>query len=188
MSDADWNPVTRLMHWALAITLTFQLFSGLFVASPQTRLYFHLHEAVGLIAGVVILMEWMWIYTDREGRILFPWSRVGLARVGSELAGLLRGQLPERGRRVGLSGFVHGLGLLAMTGMAVTGVLIFVVVPAGHTGSTDYGSFTALSLLHRFLAQFAWAYWIGHVVFAVLHQVRGSNVFGAIFLRPHNPA
>lgn len=186
MEQASWDFGTRLTHWGLAITITFELVSGLYVSSSNTYLYIHMHEIGGLAAGGFVLLTWMWSFANRTLDILFCWNSKGMARVGSELLGLLRGRLPASGRTVGLSGFVHGLGLLAATGMAVTGVLIYLVIPGGlgaAANSTSYGFFTGLAVIHGFLADFLWAYLVGHVLFAILHQARRNPVFGAIFLR-----
>lgn len=182
---ARWDGFTRVLHWGLTLCVTFQLFSGLWISTPGTLLYFHWHEYMGLAAAAVILMHWIWSFSHRDLGLLFPWHAAGLARVGGEMAGMLRGRLPAAGPQIGLSSFVHGLGLLAMTGMAATGVLLFMLIPARLGGLADGphpAAITSLSLIHRYLAYLAWTYWCGHVGFAVLHQLRGARVFGGIYL------
>lgn len=184
MSAVPWDRNTRLLHFGLVLSITFELFSGLFVSDPNTRLYFRMHEIGGLTAAGFVLLHWMWSFARQDLAILFPWNAQGLARSRDELIGMLRGRLPQQGHTVGLSGFVHGLGLLAASGMALSGVFIFLIIPGGlgaSSASTNYALFTGLSVLHRFLSSFLWAYLGGHVVFAILHQVQGHPVFGAIF-------
>lgn len=184
MATVAWDRNTRLFHWGLAVAIGIELVSGLYVSDPRTRLYFHLHEAGGLLAAAVILLHWMWSFANRDLGILFPWNGVGLGRARAELIAMFQGRLPGRGRQVGLSGLVHGLGLLAATGMAVTGVFIFMIIPGGpgaSAASTGYAAFTSLSLLHKSLSHLVWVYMGGHVVIAVVHQLRGHQVFGAIF-------
>ncbi|MGA7801841.1 MAG: cytochrome b/b6 domain-containing protein [Gammaproteobacteria bacterium] len=185
MQTSAWDRNTRLFHWGLAVTISFELISGLYVSAPDTRLYFHLHEACGLVAAAVIALHWMWSFANRDLSILFPWNAEGFARARAELVGALWGRLPAQGRRAGLSSLVHGLGLLAATGMALTGVFIFMVIPGGQgasAASTDYAMFTSLALLHKSLSHFVWAYLGGHLAFAIFHQFRGHSVFGAIFI------
>lgn len=190
-SSVEWDGFTRVLHWGLTLFVTFQLFSGLWISTPGTLVYFHWHEYVGLAAAAVILLHWMWSFTCRDLGVLFPWNGAGFARIGKETRGMLHGQVPAAGHQVGLSSFVHGLGLLAMTGMAVTGVLLFLVIPVrlgGMATGTHSGAITSLSLIHRYLSYLAWIYWGGHVGFALLHQLRGGRIFGAIFLgRPEHP-
>ncbi len=183
-TNHSWDGATRGLHWGLALLITFQLFGGLLVSAPNTLVYFYIHEFVGLFAAVVVLFTWLWGYANDDMPLLFPWGGEGRAEVMKEVKELLKGKLPKVGRRRGLSSFVHGLGLLAVTGMSATGVLIFFVIPGGHgasASSTHYGAFTELAVMHRSLANLVWAYWFGHVGFAVLHQLKGNNVFAAIF-------
>lgn len=184
MPAVPWDRNTRLLHWGLVVSITFELFSGLYVSDPNTRLYFRMHEIGGLTAAGFVLLHWMWSFAQQDLGILFPWNAKGLAQSRDELLGMLRGRLPERGHTVGLSGFVHGLGLLAASGMALSGVFIFLVIPGGMgaaAASSNYALFTGLSVFHRSLSSFLWAYLGGHVVFAILHQLQGHPVFGAIF-------
>lgn len=185
MNRETWDIPTRILHWALAITITFQLGTSLFIATPGTRLFFYLHEYMGLVAGVVIVLHWMWSFANFDLRLLFPWGGDGWEAVKAEGRDLLHGKLSPGGRRAGLSSFVHGLGLLAVTAMALTGFLIFLVVPGGRgasASSTHYRAFTELSAIHAFFSWFVWVYWVGHVATALLHLVRREPIFAEIFL------
>ena len=102
-------------------------------------------------------------------------------RITAELREAPAAPLPARR---GLPGFWHGIGILSMTGLAITGVLIFLVIPGGRgasSSSAGAAAFTTLSGVHREISYVAWVYWIGHVSAAILHQVRGDPVFRAIF-------
>ena len=99
-----------------------------------------------------------------------------------ELLGLLKRQLPASGNRIGLSSFIHGLGILALTGCAVTGMIMFSMIPPGHSGPPDDSmAFTRYTLQHKFFGEALWVYVYGHVIFAVIHQLKGDNVMDAIF-------
>lgn len=178
--------MTRILHWGLALTISAQLVSGLLVADPQTRMFFYFHEWDGLAASAFIAVTWLWMYAIEDLGTLFPWSRAGLRVVWADIRGLLQGTLPTGGPgHVGFASFGHGLGLLAVTGMALTGIWIFFVIPGGHgaaVASTDFREFMQVSWLHKTISYFVWAYWIGHIGFAVLHQIKGTPIFRAIFI------
>jgi len=184
-NEKTWDLPTRVLHWALAITITVQLADSFFIDASQTRAFFYVHEAIGLAAALIILLHWMWSFANLDLHLLFPWWGDGWERVKAESRDLLRGRLPSGGRRAGLSSFVHGLGLLAVTAMGLTGFLIFVVVPGGRGAmahSTHYQAFTDLSAVHAFFSWFVWVYWGGHVGSALVHLFRREPVFGEIFL------
>jgi cytochrome b len=184
MQDKRWDGVIRLLHWTLMIMVSFQLFGGLLVSTPGTLTYYYAHQRGGLLTTAPILVFWLWTHANYDLPRLFPWNREGMKVVTAELRGLLRGKLPRPGRTRGLSSFVHGLGLLAVTGMAATGTLIFLTIPGGRgawADSTSYTAFTELVLLHKIISYPVWIYWFGHVGFAVVHLLRRSTGIGAIF-------
>ena len=184
MESTTWSAVSRLLHWAIVVTITFQQASSLFMSDPGTQFLFPPHRYVGLLAGLALLFFWFYSYAIYDLPLLFPWNRDGLRVVGRELLGLVQRRLPIPGRRLGLSSFIHGLGILAASGCAVTGVVIHTMLPSGHAGPPDDPvAFTRYVLSHKFFGELLWAYCAGHVVFALLHQITGSNVFGAIFGR-----
>jgi hypothetical protein len=185
MQPILWNSGTRWLHIGLSTTLTFELLGALLVSDPNTRMYFIIHEWVGLLATAILMVEWLWIYADGQSKILFPWNSNGISIIKTDILALFKGKLPQAGRAVGLPGFWHGIGILSMTGLAITGVLIFLVIPGGRGASSSSAgatAFTTLSGVHREISYVAWAYWIGHVSAAIIHQVRGDPVFRAIFL------
>ncbi len=186
MPSKEWDLYTRLLHWVIAVTVTFQLFSSLFMANTGTQFLFPVHEIVGLLATLTVLIFWLYAFAIYELPILFPWNRTGLRIVASETLNLLRGQLPEAGHRIGLSSFVHGLGLLALTGNALSGIILFNMVPPGHQlPPSDPMAFTRYSITHKFFGDLLWAYWLGHIIFTLLHQFSGNNVLRSIFSLNH---
>ncbi|MDA8382939.1 MAG: cytochrome b/b6 domain-containing protein [Betaproteobacteria bacterium] len=181
--NVQWHSVTRSVHWGLALFLTFQLFSGLFVSTPDVA-YFYAHEVGGLLGTLVVVIAWLWGFANEDYFFWFPWGHEGRAAIASDVRAMFAGDLPRTGRIRGLSSFIHGLGLLAATGMALTGLVIFFVIPGGRgasAASTHYLAFTDFSVMHKALADLLWAYWFGHVGFALLHQYRGHKVLNAIF-------
>jgi len=178
----EWNIKIRLLHWAIALTATFQQFSSLWMSDPGTQFLFDYHRIAGVLAAAVLLLFWLYSYAIYDFKILFPWGKASREKVKRELIGLFQRRLPETGHRVGLSSFVHGLGVLALTGCAVTGMVMFSMIPPGHSGPPDDPiAFTRYTMQHKFFGEALWVYWVGHVIFAIVHQLRGDNVFGAIF-------
>lgn len=177
-----WRVNIRILHWIIASTVTFQLFSSLFMADQGTQFLFPVHEIIGLIAAGCIAGFWWFSINNHDLPILFPWNRAGIVAALRDIGGLFKGRLPPAGRRVGLSGLVHGLGILALTGSAITGFIIYFYAPMGQRiNPADSTAFTHLSLEHKWFGELLWIYWIGHVVFALLHQLTGANIFKDIF-------
>jgi cytochrome b len=179
-----WDITTRILHIGLAVTITFQLFDGLFIATPGVYLYLYLHEAVGIFASVIILTHWLWSWANGSIATLYPWNYKGISIVLAESKDIFTGKMPMQGNRIGLSSFVHGLGLLAITGMAITGIIIFFIMPGGHgalSSSNDFSWYMDFAGFHRELSYLVWAYWIGHVGFSIAHQVKGNHIFKGIF-------
>lgn len=182
-----WTPATKFLHTGMAVTVTLQLFLSLIMQVPHPHraptagglLFFRLHEWIGLAAVAVIAAHWVYsalFAGDADFRHLFPWHRAGRAVIRRDIRSLLSGHFPED-TGGGLSGFIHGLGLLAVTGMAVSGLALFFVF--------DHGTATArhAAVLHSFVANFAWAYWYGHVGMTLIHAWRRDGVVTGIFGR-----
>lgn len=101
-----------------------------------------------------MILHWLWSLSDRvDGaslRVLFPWSKRGRQNVLEDLMVLRRLRLPLRDRgEPGLAGLVHGLGLLCVSGMAVTGSIIFSLLgPSGF----QWPAMLTLLDVHAYLA------------------------------------
>lgn len=188
MTQANWSLPTRWLHIGLALTVTAQLFISLIMEPPTHQgasalAYgaYEIHEAVGLAAVAIVLAHWLWSTLSRgDGGLshLFPWSEEAWAEVKADLAALMNRRLPEGGPRGGLPGLVHGLGFLAVTGMALTGAVLFAIFPEqGRPGPTAHW----FQEIHEFMSNFVWAYWYGHVGLALLHRWSGHTNFKAMF-------
>ena len=182
MPEREWNINVRRLHWAIAITVTFQQFSSVWMSDPGTQFLFPYHRIIGAISVCVLLLYGIYRHVYGGFEILFPWGKAARREVVSEGLAVLRGRLPSPGRGIGISGFVHGLGLLALTGCALTGAIMFTMIPPGHVGPPDDPmAFTRYTLIHKWCGQVLWVYWWGHVALALVHQLAGHKVFGAIF-------
>ena len=176
--------LTRLLHLVLLIAVVHQLLNSEFMQRPEPgdapSLLYLMHEYIGLASFGVVLAFWVWTLARRgETRLsaLFPWLfPVRMREIFTEItgaAGMLHDiELFERVSGI-LAGAVHGLGLLVVTGMAVTGTVYYFAVgtPLAHQ---------ALGL-HRLTANLMWAYLIGHGAMAVLHHLLGSDVLVRMF-------
>lgn len=84
-------------------------------------------------------------------------------RIGQERRGLVSLPLPPGGPEGCVSGFVHGLGLLAVTVMVLTGAVLFVGMPEDGSDLTPLKE-TSVER-HEVFATTTWIYWGGHVAF-----------------------
>ena len=116
------------------------------------------------------------IFNDEQlRRHLFPYNGSFLANVLYDVKSLLKWQIPPLGKRGGLPGLVQGLGLVALSGMAATGFVMFISIP-------DYGVSAPPDFyrwpkdIHDVVSVFVWSYWGGHVAMAMLHARQSPSV------------
>ena len=188
MVQSKWSLQTRWLHFGLAVTVSMQLALSLVMeppikksASALAHAAFEAHELVGIAAVLIVLAHWLWSLFSRGGVCLahlFPWSGSAWAEVKADLRLLMDRQLPEGGSRGGLPGFVHGLGILAVTGMAFTGGVLFIIFP--ETGKPD-DTVKFFIETHEFIANIVWAYWGGHVALGLLHKRAGHTTVQEMF-------
>ena len=91
----------------------------------------------------------------------------------------LKGALPgQQEETTPLAGAIHGLGLLAVSAMALSGMTIFF-------GMGPHGSMSHLvaqvRLGHSFMGNVVWVYFCGHVGISLLHQLRGDRLITRMF-------
>ena len=189
-----YDRITRWLHAGIALAVVIQLVSSQVMAVPQPgrllsgaeRSFFAVHRWSGMCVLSLLVLHWLW---GLAGHVpygwehLFPWfSGPRLKKVLSALKAMpawLRGRLPaESNETLPLAGAVHGLGLVVATAMALTGSLIFFGMPSQGSMSGYIG---VVREIHGFVANFIWAYFIGHVGMAVLHQWRGESLIGNMF-------
>jgi cytochrome b561 len=182
----QWSRPLRLLHLLLAIAVTAQLFIGSFMRSPHhgraDSVGFEVHEILGFTILVLVLLHWVWSYKHpNEGlRHLFPWTRSGLCSVYSELLQAVRQRrLPPGGPGTdgGLAGFVHGLGLLAVTAMVVTGSVFYFSRMSGVGRNT----LEIIEDIHDSLAVITWVYWGGHLAMTLFHSLMHQHTFSHMF-------
>lgn len=178
-----WSRPLRLVHLLLALAVTIQLFLGSFMRSPHPgrldSVGFLAHEILGATILVLVALHWVWSCTHPSEGLghLFPWTRAGLRRVIADVQAVAcNWRLPPSGpsaRGGGLAGFVHGLGLLAITAMAIIGGGFFLARLAG----SSWISLHLIEDIHDTVAVIVWVYWGGHLAATVLHSVLHQPVW-----------
>ena len=176
--------ITRIIHLALLVLVVHQVLGSQFIRMPRAGetpgQLFVLHEYLGLATEAALAVFWVWVLIrNGETRIgrLVPWfSTTGRRDVASDLLAQVRQLVHLRSPHDddgALASAVHGLGLLLMTAMTITGTVYFFA---------DSVPIAGLVLqIHKLLANLAWAYLIGHPLVAVLHHLLGSDIFARMF-------
>lgn len=175
---------TRYAHFGLAICVIVQLLTSLVMEGPHRGrpgdAIFTVHEVSGLSALVCAFAFWCIVALRRRGTsvaLLFPWlSARRIADVWrdgwAQVAAVLRARLPRYEEEAPLASAVHGLGLLLISTMAVTGAIWFFANLAALPPSTPLRLDMAV---HHLLANLVWAYLIGHALLGLVHHVAGES-------------
>lgn len=181
---------TRVMHLLLLLAVVNQLISNQFMERPlpgePPALIYVQHEYVGLAGLALMTAFWVWMLVRRgETRLvrLLPWLspsalRDVVADVGAQLRRMARLRAPDDGDGA-LASAVHGLGLLVVSAMTLSGGIYYVALGSPLARN-------AMSV-HRLFANLMYAYIIAHASMAVLHHLLGSNIFSRMFWPRHQP-
>lgn len=188
--------VTRVLHLVLLVAVIHQLVGSEFMAFPfpgdPPSWWFSLHEYIGIASVAILGAFWLWTLVRRgETRIarLIPWlspmrTADVLADAAHHIESLLHRKLPDDDDGA-LASAIHGLGLLAVTFMAITGTVFYYThgTPLAHDAMW----------LHRTAANLIWVYLAAHASLAILHHLLGSNILSRMFWtktrrRPYRPA
>lgn len=176
--------LTRVIHISILLIVLHQLVSsqvmhGAGHGHPATISYLT-HEYVGMAGLVAVGAFWVWSLVRRgETRLIrfIPWfSPRALREVWLDIANqarrIARGMPPDDADGA-LASAVHGLGLLTLTVMAVTGTIVYF--------DTDHASRHQVLVVHRLVSNLMWAYLFAHAGLAVLHWLFGSDIFSRMF-------
>lgn len=178
LAPQQWDWATRLLHFGLAVTVSLQLLNSLVVEGPEPghslswfeALMLDIHEWLGMAAFVIVLAHWAWSLWGLGGygmRHLLPWDKQGRSETATALRDIFKMKMPSGGPQDKFSGLIHGLGLIAVTGIAATGAVLFFFMP--ENGKLN-GLTGLANELHEFISTFVWIYWGGHVGMALLHH------------------
>lgn len=189
-----YDRITRWLHAGIAVGVVVQLFCSLFmnVPAPGRSLpeagyrLFLIHRWSGITVVTLVILHWLW---NLSGHVtggwghLFPWfSRQRMQRLVTDIKEVpkwLQGEFPgQQEETIPLAGAIHGLGLLVVSAMALSGAVIFF----------GMGSDGAMSLFvavvrhgHMYMGEVLWVYFVGHAGIAVLHQARGDRLISKMF-------
>ncbi|HXH64841.1 MAG TPA: cytochrome b/b6 domain-containing protein [Mariprofundaceae bacterium] len=184
---------TRWLHAGLALAIPLQLLSESFMRLPKLgrirtsteAFFFTMHEWIGLAACAIVVLHILWsaFGTARGGFArLFPYmsaeGRKAIIKEIQEIPGWLSGKLHETAEESALAGTVHGLGLLLVLGMAITGTVVFFGMDELTGRMSPFVH--AIAELHGDGGNLVWAYLIGHVGMVALHKIKGHNLLPRI--------
>lgn len=198
MSLALENPLpdqharsTRLVHACLAVSICTQLFTSLIMHGPTDTTagdaIFQLHRYSGFAALGFAFVFWLTLMFRHRGTApsaLFPWlhgdrRRAVFADLGKHLRSVLQGHLPAHEETSPLASAVHGLGLLLMTAMAVSGGIYAAQVWLGVQSPEPEGSLAMT--VHFALGNLVWVYLIAHAGMAMIHHFAGAATLGKMW-------
>lgn len=179
-----WPKSIKLLHILISVFMTFELMSELDMKAIWKRegelyfrhILFHAHMWVGMGTAVVIALFWLQIYCNKQVRAhLFPYRGAYLLNICVDITGMIKGYLPESGLRGGLPGLIQGVGLLAVTGMAFTGVIMFFLIPSFGV-SEPIHIYQIPKKIHDYISEFVWVFWWVHISAGVLHFIRSPRL------------
>lgn len=172
--------VTRLFHASLAIAVVVQMGSSQFMTDRNGgNTPFWVHQYAGLVAFALVLGFWGVAVMRKRGTPLgelLPWFSAPArgavwADIKSQITALKNRQIPTVEEPAPLASAVHGLGLLLITAMTITGSYYYFF----NTGVDREGGLVGLAMnAHRLLANLAWAYLIAHAGLAVVNHITGT--------------
>ena len=183
---------TRVLHAGLAGGIVVQLVSSQFMDPDGAgNTAFAVHQWSGLVASGLVVAFWANTMLRQHGTPLaemLPWfssaARAAVWRdVASHIAALKARKMPVHGDTAPLASAIHGLGLLLMTAMAVSGCVYYFI----NSGDPDAGGLVGVTMLvHTALANLVWAYLIAHAGAGVLAHLAGTLPLGHMWsLRRH---
>ena len=184
----------RWLHAGLALTVLIQLFCSLFMevtipgrtAPEPGHTFFLIHQWSGITVSCLVVLHWLWLLADHPTNgwgHLFPWvSSTRMHLLKSDLKALpkwIRNGFPDqRTETLPLAGAVHGLGLLTVSAMALTGgTIFFAMAPDGGMSSLVMG----IADVHGFFGGIMWTYVIGHAGIALYHQLHDVPLVSDMF-------
>jgi len=187
------DKIIRILHWGFALLLPLQLLSEEFMKRPKPgrvrddiqTFFFDMHEWIGMTALMFVVLRLCWGFASKEPSFkrLYPYMTKqgcqGLTQeLKQELPLWLKGKLTEPGKIHFISGTVHGLGLLLVLLMGITGaVMLYGMEPTGKM----LGLVHDAKEVHEMLGGLIWAYFIAHVGMTVWHMLAGHPMLQRMF-------
>ena len=181
-----YDAITHCLHAALASGVVAQLLLSTVMHVPAGRglgvrdwhrAAFEAHAKVGIFVAVVCALHWSWLClpSSRPGcGQLFPWMNPDKrARIRLELRQLLGLQVPSSQGLSPLAGTVHGLGLAAVTGSALCGIINYL----GYFRGIPIPPLAlhCVGLAHVAFGYLIWVFVLGHASMALIHRFAGRS-------------
>jgi len=178
--------LTRVIHYGLIFSVLFQLISAEWMIIPEpgkvvglgTRIfYIHIWFSgwvVFVLAGVYAML----MTDDPDGLgLLVPWfstkRRAAFFRaVRTEIPDMFRGRLAPLERKSPLAGAIHGLSIMALLGLGLTGSYVQLGVRSDGTMAADM---LLLLEIHQLFAVLVWIFLAGHISMALYHLAVGHG-------------
>jgi len=171
---------TRMVHYFLLVSAVYQLLSSEWMMVPEPGKLagsgvwlFYLHAWlfgwVALTAAFVYAMKAY--YEPETWRLLNPWfsaKRLAtlFAALRKEIPDLFRGRLAPLEVKSPLAGAVHGLGIILLIGLGMSGLYLMLGVRSDREMSLD----TFISFkFHEVFGVLAWTFLAGHIFMTLYH-------------------
>ncbi|HEY6621843.1 MAG TPA: cytochrome b/b6 domain-containing protein [Steroidobacteraceae bacterium] len=179
VNQPKYDRTTLGLHAALAAGVVTQLLLGCVMHVPPGpglgirdwhRQAFEIHARVGVAVAVVCALHWLWIGLpwSRPGvRALFPWIRRESRKIlYMDTKNFLRFEIPANSSP--LVATVHGLGLVAVTGSAIGGIINYL----GYFTGAPVPAFVLhwVARGHIALGYIVGIFLAGHTFMAILHR------------------
>lgn len=183
-----YDKLTRWFHVGLAVLVPLQLLSEELMKRPKPGrirtdeqiFFFEMHEWVGMTLLAIVILHLLWSIGKEDGGFarLFPYlNGKGRCDLLGDVKGLTKGKVASPDESVALAGAVHGLGLLLVLVLGVTGAMMLY-------GMEDSGKMLGIihdaKEFHEALGVFVWIYLIGHVAMIAVHRIKGHNLIERI--------
>ena len=170
----------RLLHYFLLVSAVYQLLSSEWMIVPEPG------KLAGVGVALFYLHAWLfgWIaltaacvyalkayYEPETWRMLMPWfstSRLAtlFASARREVPDMLRGRLAPLEVKSPLASAVHGLGIILLIGLGMTGLYLMLGVRSDGSMSADV---LVSFKFHEIMGILAWAFLAGHVLMTLYH-------------------
>jgi len=187
-----FDHTTRFLHLYMMLAVLMQQFSSQWMKVPKPgetaqaieSVFLSVHEWNGFITLAIVVFYLMYITNDSDDwKRLFPWANASGCRglwqeVRFDVPGWLKGRLKGPAESHHIAGFVHGLGVLLMIALGSTGIMIFMRLKSSGEANEEL---RMLRNLHASLGTCMWIYIFAHAGMAIMHQIKGHDVFRAIF-------
>lgn len=155
-----YGTISRFFHWVMAICFAFMLFTA--IAWNVNEEYYSLmgyHKSVGVILMILIVLRILWAIVRRAHR---PHEYL-LAKLGHSVLYLLMLAIPT-------------IGLLYQYGAARSPLEVFGVQIMAKSPEKIEWMMKLGNMAHGKLAWLLFVLIVGHIMMAIIHQVRGEKI------------